>query len=191
MHWTIAHMILDLVQNSIEASAKEIQLDFLEQEDTLQIAIIDDGCGMDENRRAAALNPFYTEPGKHPGRRVGLGLPFLLQTVEQTGGTYGLESEPDSGTSVRFSLDTAHVDSPPLGDVPELFVDLMCYGGEYELRIRRQKGDTSYTISRGELQEILGDISTIGNRALALDFLRDWESALGEAVHTDHVYGDH
>lgn len=178
MHWTIAHMILDLVQNSVEAGAGEIILTIDDTPPGLQVGIRDNGRGMDATRQAAALDPFFTEPGKHPGRRVGLGLPFLLQTVEQTGGSWEINSEPERGTTLQFTLATDHVDMPPRGDLAELMVDLMCFDGDYELTIERYRSGSEFRITRTELQEALGGITTAGARRTATDFLRTWEVEL-------------
>ncbi len=175
MHWSIGDMVLDLVQNSVEAGATVIELAIDERDRTLDIMIRDDGCGMDEDRRAAALDPFYTEPGKHPGRRVGLGLPFLLQTVDQTGGNYHLHSEPGNGTELRFRLDVSHVDTPPVGPIPGLLVDLMCFDSEYDLEVERSCNGRSYRIARSELQDVLGDITSVAARRIVLEFLENWE----------------
>ncbi|WP_103679323.1 ATP-binding protein [Alkalispirochaeta sphaeroplastigenens] len=194
MHWSLAHMILDLAQNSIEAGSSLVELSVAARGSIWHVEIRDNGCGMDDAQKASALDPFYTEPGKHPGRRVGLGLPFLLQTVEQADGGYSLHSEKGRGTRLSFFLDSAHVDSPPLGDLAELFVDLMCYQGDYELIIQRScapaasaegegQGDQeirSYELSRSELEETLGEIALVENRLLARELLLDWEASLRE-----------
>lgn len=171
-------MILDLLQNSIEAGADRIDLLIEEHPPHLTVEIRDDGKGMDEIRRTAALDPFFTEPGKHPGRRVGLGIPFLLQTAEQTGGSWDLSSEPGRGTVIRFDLDLENVDTPPLGDVADLLVDLMCYQGDYELQVERRRLNRDYRITRSELREALGEIAHAGARRMAVDFLREWEAEL-------------
>jgi hypothetical protein len=190
MHWSLAHMILDLVQNSIEAGARTVDFTLDEVGSALDFEIRDDGRGMDSATLAAAVDPFYTEPGKHPGRRVGLGLPFLLQTVSQTGGRHELKSERGVGTKVAFRLDLAHLDTPPLGNVAELLVDLMCFEGDYELNVIRRH-DTSdpedpertYRISRSDLQDALGDLTSVGGRRAAEDFLKNWE----ESIHSEGV----
>lgn len=185
MHWSIGDMVLDLVQNSVEAGASVVEFVIDERDVVLDIMIRDNGRGMDEAVRVAALDPFYTEPGKHPGRRVGLGIPFLLQTVEQTGGGYQLESEPGHGTVLQFQLNMAHVDTPPLGELPDLLVDLMCFEADYDLRVDRRwnAGEPPdprrmFRVSRRELCDVLGDITDVGSRRLARELLSDWESAI-------------
>ncbi|TVQ96067.1 MAG: ATP-binding protein [Spirochaetaceae bacterium] len=187
MHWTLAHMILDLTHNSIEAGASRVEVRIAEEGSRLRVAIIDNGKGMDEATRKRAIDPFYTEPGKHPSRRVGLGLPFLVQTVEQTGGTYRLDSKPGVGTEVHFTVDTAHLDCPPLGSIVDLAVMLFCFDGDYELILHRSRtqGGTSfsgppteYTVARSEMQDALGDLADLESRALLEDYLQGCESEI-------------
>ncbi len=180
-------MILDLTHNSIEAGASRVEVRIAEDGSVLRVAIIDNGKGMDEATKRRALDPFYTEPGKHPGRRVGLGLPFLVQTVEQTGGTYRLESEAGVGTEVHFTLKTEHLDCPPLGSIVDLAVMLFCFDGDYELILHRSGTPggasfsgppTEYTVARSELKDALGDLGDMESRALLEDYLQGCESEL-------------
>ena len=53
MHATICDMITDLVQNSIEAHAKEITLNVEETKKNLNIVIADNGKGMIRSTRMA------------------------------------------------------------------------------------------------------------------------------------------
>ena len=92
MHATIADVIADTAQNSIEAGAKHISVTLVEDGQTIAVTITDDGKGMDEATQARAFNPFYTEAGKHDKRKVGLGLPILKQLCEATDGAVSLTS---------------------------------------------------------------------------------------------------
>ena len=65
MHATLADVIADTAQNSIEAGAKHVTLTLVEDGKTIAVTITDDGKGMDEATQARAFNPFYTEAGKH------------------------------------------------------------------------------------------------------------------------------
>jgi signal transduction histidine kinase len=54
--------ILDIVENSTRAGAKNVSLDIVEEsaENLLTIAIKDDGKGMTAEELKRALDPFYT-----------------------------------------------------------------------------------------------------------------------------------
>lgn len=182
MHWTLSDMILDLAHNSIEAGADLVELHIDEHGPSIQIEIVDNGKGMDREQQAQALDPFYTEPGKHPGRRIGLGLPFLVQTVDQTGGRYALESSAGHGTRLMVQIDSGNVDCPPLGDLAQAAAVLMCFDGEYELLLRRSRAGKAdetaprvYEISRSQLRDVLGDLSYASSRILLAQYLRECE----------------
>jgi signal transduction histidine kinase len=108
--------ILDIVQNSLAASASEVKIVILEDTigDRLEVEIEDDGHGMDENTRKKALDPFFTTRST---RRVGLGLPLLAQAARESGGSFDLSSTPGRGTSVRAVFQLSHPDRKPLGDL--------------------------------------------------------------------------
>lgn len=177
MHYAIADFVLDIVQNSFEAGSRTVLLEMDETEAAWSIRIQDDGCGMNAEQKARALDPFYTDGHKHVHRKVGLGLPFLVQAVEQTGGSFSLESEPGVGTEVRFSLPKSSVDCPPSGDIPGLFKIALCYPGGHELRIVRKSPQDreGYELSRQELAQALGDLERVSSLDLLGDFLQSQE----------------
>ncbi|MDC7240697.1 MAG: ATP-binding protein, partial [Spirochaetales bacterium] len=167
MHYSLSDMILDLLQNSVEAGAREINLELLREQKNLTVRLTDNGCGMTEGELEKAKDPFFTDGIKHKHRRVGLGIPFLIQTVEQTGGLFDIQSEKNMGTSLNIQFDLGNVDTPPEGDWPGLFLQALCFEGDYELIIRRmiisEKGEeTGYELRRTELQDILGDFTESG-----------------------------
>lgn len=181
MYWSISEMILDLVQNSIDAGAQHIVVTIRDEATgCLAVSIEDNGCGMDDEGLRRAIDPFWSDPHKHPGRRVGLGLPFLGQTADQTGGTWDIRSTRGVGTTLSFTLDCTHPDLPPRGDFSALFVDLFCFQGGYEMEIRREAPGGGYSAGRRELQDILGDLAVLENRQLARDFFDANESEIFE-----------
>ncbi len=108
--------ILDIVENSIRASAKNIDIKIAEdkKKDLLTIEIIDDGKGMDKKTLKNTLDPFFTTKDKG---EVGLGLPLLAQSAEESGGSIKVESKPGEGTKVKATFGCSHIDRKPLGDV--------------------------------------------------------------------------
>jgi K+-sensing histidine kinase KdpD len=108
--------ILDIVENSLAASAGEVRI--LLDEDTvrdrLRLVIQDDGEGMDETTRQQALDPFFTTKTR---RRVGLGLPLLAQAARESGGSLEIESAPGEGTAIRVEFRLSHPDCKPLGEM--------------------------------------------------------------------------
>ncbi len=115
----LAMHILDIVENSTRAEAKNVSLLIIEDsaENSVSITITDDGKGMTAAELQRALDPFYTT--KKERSRVGLGLSLLKETVEQAGGHLVVRSAPRKGTEVRARMALDHIDRPPLGDINE------------------------------------------------------------------------
>lgn len=178
MHATVCDIIADLVQNAIEAKAKRVELSVATSPEKIEVAVRDNGKGMDAATLKRAVEPFYTEPGKHDKRKVGLGLPFLYQTAEQAGGAVDIKSEPGVGTRVHFTLDARNWDVPPMGDLPETVLELMAFGEGYDLSLERSTPTDRYTVSKGELAEALGGLKDAGTLGLARDYLKSQEENL-------------
>ena len=116
----LAMHILDIMENSTRAEAKNISLEIVEDsvENVVSITIIDDGKGMTDEELKRALDPFYTT--KRERSKVGLGLPMLKETAEQAGGCLVVTSAPRKGTEVRARMVLDHIDRPPLGDINQM-----------------------------------------------------------------------
>jgi hypothetical protein len=179
MHATICDMITDLVQNSIEAHAKEITLNVEETKKNLNIVIADNGKGMSAETLEKAKDPFYSDGLKHPHRKVGLGLPFLFQTAEMTGGTATVESEEGAGTTVSVHVDPTHVDLPQFGNFTTAAVTLMAFGFEGNLTLERSFNGRSYSVSKEELIDVLGDLNDTENLVLLKKFIASHEEDIG------------
>ena len=110
----IALHVLDIIQNSVRAGARCIQVRFERQGHMLRITISDDGCGMSEETAAKACSPFSTS---RTTRKVGLGLPLLMASAQGCGGSFGIKSQPGKGTVVEAVFDTQNIDCPPVGDI--------------------------------------------------------------------------
>ena len=175
MHASIADVIADTAQNSIEAGASRIEVSLVEDGTTVSVSIRDNGKGMDAATQARAFDPFYTEPGKHDRRRVGLGLPILKQLCESTDGAVSLTSAPGKGTTLGYSFAAKHIDLPPMGDLVEMVLMLFNYPGDFELVFTHRKGGTDYTIARSELADAVGGFETPEGLSLAREFLESQE----------------
>ncbi len=125
-----------------------------------------------------AKDPFWSDGLKHKHRKVGLGLPFLFQTSEATGGSVRIESEEGVGTTVSFSLDKTHVDLPMFGSFTTAAVTLMAYGFEGNLVIKRKLNGKSYELSKNELIDALGDLNDLESLALMKQFIASQEEEL-------------
>jgi len=124
--------ILDIVENSIAASASEIKIVIVEDtaSDQLRLEISDNGNGMDEEMRKKVLDPFVTT---RTTRRVGLGLPLLAQAARESGGDLTLDSAPGRGTTVIAVFQLSHPDLKPLGDIPATLGTILAGKPELDL----------------------------------------------------------
>ena len=179
MHATIADVIADTAQNSIEAGARHIAVSLVEDGERTAVTIRDDGKGMSSEIVAKAFDPFYSEAGKHDKRRVGLGLPILKQLCEACDGDVKLESTPGVGTTLGYHFASKHIDLPPMGDIAEMTLTLFNYPGDFELEFTHRKGGEEYSIKRSELAEAVGGLESIEGLALAKEFLAGQEESLG------------
>ncbi len=181
MHATLADVMADTAQNSIEAGARHVEMTLREDGERIAVTIRDDGKGMDEETLSRAFSPFYTEPGKHDARRVGLGLPILKQICESTDGAVSLKSKKGDGTLLEYSFSAKHIDLPPMGDLVNAVLMLFNYPGDFDFAFTHAKRGDEYSISKSELADAVGGLESVEGLSLARDFLRSQEDALGSS----------
>ncbi len=141
--------ILDIAENSIAAAAKtiEIIIDEDREKDLLTIEIKDDGKGMDQKTLKKALDPFFTT---RKTRRVGLGLSFLAQAAEESGGKIELKSIPNEGTTTRATFRLSHPDCKPMGDINETIRTLIVSHPEINFIFEHHKDNSIYRFDTRE-----------------------------------------
>ncbi|HIS03898.1 MAG TPA: ATP-binding protein [Candidatus Pullichristensenella avicola] len=112
----LALHILDLVQNSVSAGATRVTVTIVynTQQDTLTIAIEDDGKGMTPELLERVESPFTTT---RTTRKVGLGIPLFKQLAQMCEGSLTIDSAVGKGTKTQACFRASHMDLPPLGDV--------------------------------------------------------------------------
>jgi len=175
VHYELGDYALDIAQNAVEAGSREVLVELDESAGGFRVTVSDDGRGMTADERTRALDPFYTDGTKHARRKVGLGLPFLVQAAELAGGDWSIESEKGAGTKVDFGFPAASVDSPPAGDIPSLVLCLLCLPGDHEMIVRRSSPRGSYELRRSELSEAVGGLERASGLALLKDYLASME----------------
>ena len=187
MHFTLTDLVTDITQNGAESGASVLELQVTETLDSgaggeFRFTVRDNGKGMSADEQMRAQDPFVTDGIKHPHRKVGLGLPFLIQTAGQSGGGWKMESskEPEgSGTTVSAWFDLGNVDTPPVGDVPGMFRTILLFGGPSEIVIHRTRegpeGRVDYEIRKSELADALGDLEDAQSLILLDEYLRSLE----------------
>ncbi len=120
--------ILDIVENSIDAGAKKIEIIIKEniKQNMLVLKIKDNGKGMDKNTVAKVLDPFYTTKKT---RRVGLGLSMLAQAAKEAEGDFNIKSKKGKGTTVTAKFVYDHIDRKPIGNMAETIIVLIASKG--------------------------------------------------------------
>ena len=115
--------LLDIVQNSVKAGAAHVDIRFhLGADGILEMGVKDDGCGMSPDFLARVRSPFTTT---RTTRKVGLGIPLLMQNAMQSGGRVDIESEEGVGTEIVAYFVTGSIDCLPLGDLPSTMASII------------------------------------------------------------------
>lgn len=150
--------LLDIVQNSIQVRAKQIEatLIFSEQDDLITLEVRDNGPGLSPERILHATNPFYTT---RTTRKVGLGLAFLKAAAELADGKFTMTSTPYETTIVRATFRRSHIDTPPLGDLGQTLVAIVCHQDVEDFRFTIEEEQRRFTVSRRELVEAVDPLS--------------------------------
>lgn len=184
MHLSLCDFLSDIVQNGIEAGASLVEVVIEQTAEAIEFTVNDNGKGMSEELLQRVLDPFYSDGVKHKRRKVGLGLPFLIQATEAVEGSFSIESEEGKGTQVKFGFALDHIDCPPIGDIVLTILSLLIYEGDYEAVVKRllhhEGGVEEYTVERSQLEEILGDFTSGDNLYLLREYLRSQEAALDD-----------
>ncbi|GAA4880871.1 hypothetical protein GCM10023310_71340 [Paenibacillus vulneris] len=106
----IKQVIINFLKNAIEAMTRDgiihIVLTIAEDTGLAMLRIIDQGCGIPEDKLPRLGEPFYTT--KEGG--TGLGLMISQKIIEHHGGKMSITSRVNQGTTVEMSL--------PLCDIP-------------------------------------------------------------------------
>lgn len=151
----IAFHITDIVQNSIRANAERVFIEIALSGEVLTITIGDNGCGMDKETLQKVIDPFYTT---QTTRKIGLGIPFLIQNAEQTGGNVTLKSELGVGTEICAKFITSSIDFPPMGDLPDTLSQLIAGNPSIHTIVYIKNGESDFEISSNDIKEILEEI---------------------------------
>ena len=147
--------LLDIAQNSIRAGASAVDIGFeLTAAGWLTMTVKDDGCGMDAELLSRVKSPFTTT---RTTRKIGLGIPMLMQNAIASGGAVDISSEPGKGTLLTARFDTRSIDCLPLGDLPATVVTLITANPERpEFHLRCASPEGEMTFSTEEVRAALG-----------------------------------
>lgn len=102
----IEQVLVNLVRNALDAmqtpgSARRVlTIRSSRAGDTLEVAVVDTGCGLSAAARAHMFDPFFTT--KSDG--LGMGLPISRNIVEAHQGRLWAEPSSAGGAAFRFAL---------------------------------------------------------------------------------------
>lgn len=149
--------IMDITQNSVRAEAKKVILEVTENTESniFSFSVTDDGKGMEKEFLRTVTDPFRTS---RTTRKVGLGIPLLLQTCEQCGGRLTLTSEVGKGTFIKAEMEYDNIDRPPMGDIENTVYLLITMNPGVEFIYRHSYNDKQYELDMSEVMEILGGL---------------------------------
>jgi anti-sigma regulatory factor (Ser/Thr protein kinase) len=167
--------ILDIVENSVAASANKIEIRISEdkKKDLLSVEIIDNGTGMDKETQQKALNPFYTTKTV---RRFGFGLSLLSEAAKAANGHFSIQSEKGEGTKVKADFQYSHIDRKPLGDIGQTIITLVIGNPEIDLVYVHKKNSHEYSLDTRKIKAQLKDApinSPAGIRMIKEDLKKD------------------
>ena len=177
----LSENILDIAQNSISANAKNITIEVLESmmEDTLTIVIEDDGKGMSKEFLATVTSPFKTT---RTTRKVGLGISFLKEAAEMTGGRFEISSELGKGTKVTAVFVRSHIDRQPIGDLGGTVATLVYLNPDIDFTLIHSLDERGYNLSTKEMRKILEGVPL--DTPEVMSFVKDYISE-----HMSDLYG--
>lgn len=104
----LASYLVNLIENAIPASRPDSSICLLayQQNGEAVLEVRDSGCGMTEEQRKRAFEPFYrADPARSRSQgNAGLGLSLCRQIAEAHEARVELQSAPGEGTSIRLFL---------------------------------------------------------------------------------------
>ena len=161
--------ILDIVENSIRADARSVEIMLAKdaEHDLLRVEINDDGKGMGPETLAKVRDPFFTTKRK----KTGLGIPLLAQAAEQTGGKLIVDSAPEKGTRVSVTFRWSHIDRPAIGSMTDTLLTLIAGHPDRDFVYEERDGERVFRFDTREIKDDLGGVP-IASPAV-IDAIRD------------------
>jgi len=175
--------ILDIAQNSVSADATlvEIYVEENRQSDCIILRIKDNGKGMSADFLKTVEDPFITT---RLTRRVGLGISFLKEAAEITGGSISINSVLGVGTTITASFIMSHIDRQPIGNLTETIITLVTLNTGIDFIITYKVNENEFVFSTHEVKELLGDETSLNNSSIII-FLTEY---VGE--HIENLSGE-
>lgn len=177
--------ILDIVQNSIDAGAKDICITIIQnrEEQFLELIIQDNGKGINRELIDKIIDPFYTT---RKTRKVGMGLSLLKQNAEQTGGWLKIESIENIGTKIKAHFKTDHIDMIPEGNIPLSIKTIILGNPDIRLKFYYNYDNEFFSFDTNEVKKIIGNDTMINNPEI-LNYLYNYISHKIEEIKKSKI----
>lgn len=118
----VKQMLVNLVQNSIDAISGtgevKIRARLINHGDSVEIAVVDNGCGIPKENLSKIFTPFFTT--KKMGKGTGLGLAIAYGVVKMHSGDISVQSEEGKGTTVLITLPVGKEEKEESAKAPHL-----------------------------------------------------------------------
>lgn len=176
--------VLDIANNSIRAGADliEIKIEIQRDQDTLEITIADNGCGMDEEQLKKVEDPFFTT---RTTRKIGLGVPFFKMAALSTGGSFSIQSAKGTGTTVKAVFGLSHIDRMPLGDMNSTIHTLITLNSQIDFLYTYVYDGKEFALDTRQFREILNDVPLNSPEVSAYikDYLKENQNETDDGFH--------
>lgn len=173
---TLSDHLHDIAENSINAGAKNVRIVVKETDDEFYFSVEDDAGGIRPEILEKIFDPFTTTRNKEI-RRVGLGLPFLKQAAEATGGYVRIDTELGKGTKTEVLFRKDHIDCQPVGDLPGVFLMLLM-NDQIEWYITRCYNGDCYEIKSEAIRSYIGSLDAPEKVHVLMELLNELENSL-------------
>ena len=149
----IADHLFDILENSVKAGASKVKVKFSFSKRIFFCQIIDNGSGIISSN---VEDPFFTTKKT---RKVGLGLPLLKKTAEDTQGYLKISRlNKEEGTKLEFIINMFHIDAKSFGDLARVFLDALYSWPQMNFKLIVQNDFSSDVIMDTEkVKEKLGE----------------------------------
>jgi NADH-quinone oxidoreductase subunit E len=157
--------LLELLENATRAGSDTIRttLTVERRRDTLELAVEDDGRGLDVTVEQV-LDPFYTTKS---GKRTGLGLSLFKAEAEAAGGGLTIDTSPSlGGVRVTVGMRLSSVDRPPTGDLVTTLRVMAVTNPQIDFRVSVQDRDAQVDVRDAPFAEAAASLKEL---ALRLD----------------------
>lgn len=148
--------ILDIVQNSLKANATKVTVTINENEkdNTFNITVEDNGCGMSKEIIDKVTNPFYTT---RTTRKVGLGIPLLQEAANRCNGWLKINSSEGKGTRLECMFERNNIDRAPLGNIADTIMTIVNSLNGCEFEYKYFFNNQLFSFSTEEIKKIVGE----------------------------------